>query len=101
LTGRRFVAVRSGSLGARMYRSGFWLRWRADGRLEYVGRVMKQVKIRGYRIEDSAKSQSVLKRFWCRVGVEAGRLGIARETAPGDKHLVGICDWDWPTRARI
>jgi acyl carrier protein len=52
LTAERFLPDPfSGVSGAVMYKTGDLSRYRADGILEYLGRVDDQVKIRGYRIE--------------------------------------------------
>ncbi|WP_267273291.1 non-ribosomal peptide synthase/polyketide synthase [Pseudomonas putida] len=51
LSATRFIPDPFGESGARLYRSGDLARWRADGVIEYVGRMDHQVKIRGFRIE--------------------------------------------------
>ncbi|MCK9818553.1 condensation domain-containing protein, partial [Pseudomonas sp. MAFF 302046] len=51
LSATRFIPDPFGEQGGRLYRTGDLARYRADGVIEYIGRIDHQVKIRGFRIE--------------------------------------------------
>ncbi|NMZ19529.1 non-ribosomal peptide synthetase [Pseudomonas rhodesiae] len=90
LTAERFVPSPFGA-GARLYRTGDRVRQRADGVIEYLGRLDHQVKLRGLRIELGEIETRLLQHPSVReavVLVQGGKQLVAylvpQGDAPGD-----------------
>jgi amino acid adenylation domain-containing protein len=74
----------SGEPGARLYKTGDLARYRADGNIEFLGRLDNQVKIRGFRIE-LEEVEAILRQH----PAVADAAVLARDNRPDDKRLVG------------
>jgi acyl carrier protein len=97
LTAERFGPDPLRADGARLYRTGDLARRRADGCIEFIGRVDHQIKIRGFRIEP-AEIEACLLAY---EGVRAA--AIAPRPGPGGSLLAGYVvveapAQDWPAR---
>jgi amino acid adenylation domain-containing protein len=68
---------------ARIYKTGDLVRYRADGEVEYIGRLDHQVKVRGFRIE-LGEIETVLSRH----PHVRDAVAVAREDTPGDARIV-------------
>ncbi len=79
LTAERFIAHPFVD-GERLYRTGDLARYRADGVIEYAGRIDHQVKLRGLRIELGEIEARLLEHDWVR---ETAVLAV------DGKYLVG------------
>jgi peptide synthetase PhsB len=73
-----------GPLGERMYRSGDRVLRRADGALEYLGRLDSQVKLRGQRIELGEVEACLHSHPWVKRAVVA-----LKSSGEADQRLVG------------
>jgi amino acid adenylation domain-containing protein len=84
LTAEKFIPHPFTNLpGARLYKTGDWVRVLPDGNLEYAERIDQQVKIRGFRIELGEIETALYQHPQVRETVV-----IAREDEPGNKRLV-------------
>jgi thioesterase domain-containing protein/aryl carrier-like protein len=106
LTVERFVANPFSSVAdGKLYRTGDRARWRADGEIEFLGRMDAQVKIRGFRVEPGEIEAQLRKQPTIREAVVAyyefgdtqisiREAGEGTQTRGGDARLVAYYTGD-------
>jgi amino acid adenylation domain-containing protein/thioester reductase-like protein len=83
LTAEKFIPDPFQNDGGRLYKTGDLARYRADGNIEFLGRIDDQVKIRGFRIELGEIEARLVEQ----PGVDEAAV-LVRENQPGNKQLV-------------
>jgi amino acid adenylation domain-containing protein len=84
LTAERFIPHPFGTEpGARLYKTGDLVRYRAEGAVEFLGRKDRQVKIRGFRVEVGEIESTLNQHPEIREAIV-----VVREMPPGEKRLV-------------
>ncbi len=83
LTAEKFIDSPFGD--GRLYRTGDLVRWRADGQLDFLGRIDHQVKVRGFRIELGEIEQVLVAH-----SAVAECVVVAQSRAAGDVQLAAF-----------
>jgi acyl-coenzyme A synthetase/AMP-(fatty) acid ligase len=84
LTAEKFIPhAFSAEPGARLYKTGDLVRYRADGNIEFLGRIDHQLKIRGFRVEPGEVEACLRQHPLLQEAVV-----VAHVPLPGDVRLV-------------
>ena len=81
LTAERFIPNPFGKAGSRLYQSGDFTRFRADGQVAYIGRADHQVKLLGNRIE-LGEIENLLNAI---TGIEKSAVIVHRNSSGRDR----------------
>ncbi|HEY0603974.1 MAG TPA: amino acid adenylation domain-containing protein [Herpetosiphonaceae bacterium] len=84
LTAERYIPHPfSTTPGARLYKTGDRARYRADGNVEFLGRIDRQLKVRGFRVEPGEIESALMQH----PGIHEAAV-IAQSTGENDNRLV-------------
>jgi amino acid adenylation domain-containing protein/non-ribosomal peptide synthase protein (TIGR01720 family) len=109
LTTLRFIPDPFAADGGRLYRTGDLARYRADGVIEYIGRIDHQVKIRGFRIELGEIEAQLLEQTAIRQAVVLAQPGLSGQQlvsylVPSDASLLDATaeiQGQWRDKVRV